>query len=71
MNQRANYAFVPVFPLPGFVTGRKDGTEHEPVAEPAALFTAAPNFSGSFELCLHLWASFLNRFKEDRIKGSV
>lgn len=70
MNQRANYAFVPVFPLLGFVTSHKDGTEHEPVAEPTAV-TTAHNFSESFMLCLHLWGSFLNRFKEDRIKGSV
>lgn len=36
MNQRANYAFLPVLPLPGFVTSHKDATEHEPVAESAA-----------------------------------
>lgn len=47
MNQRANYAFLPMFPLLGFVISHKDRTKHEPVAKSAALFIAVLNFSGS------------------------
>ncbi len=38
MNQRANYAFLPMFPLLGFVISHKDVTKYEPAAESAALF---------------------------------
>lgn len=71
MNQRANYAFLPMFPLLGFVISHKDVTKHEPVAKSAALFITALNFSGSFSSCLHLWATYINRLTEKGIKGSV
>lgn len=64
MNQRANYAFLSVFPLPGFVVRRKDVTKQEPVAKTAALFTTALNFPGSFIHCLHSWATQINRLNQ-------
>lgn len=58
MNQRANYAFVPMFPLLGFVISHKDGTKHEPVMKIAALFRTVVIFSGSLG-CVYILGKVL------------
>lgn len=53
MNQRANYAFLSMFPLFGFVISHKNVTKDEPETKSAALFRTVINFSGSVVKCLH------------------
>lgn len=71
MNQRANYAFLPMFPLLGFVIRHKDVTKHEAVDKSAALFTTLLSVFREFSLCLHLWITLITRLNEKRIKESV
>lgn len=44
MNQRANYALVPMFPLLGFVINHKGVTKHKPATKSAALLWMFSSF---------------------------